>query len=99
MSENHRYALATLVIEVTRTNEFPPHIESKIGPIGYIYENAPRGTIVTNALGNRAMQLVVTDPDQVSYSLCQSMFKNDYLFSKHVTGFQWFFVVDRSQFS
>lgn len=33
--------------------------------IGYIYENAPQNTYVKNALGDVALRLTATDPDQV----------------------------------
>ena len=70
LSANRRYQRATLTITVLPTNRFPPVIKSSTGQfVGYVKENSHRNSFIMDTKGERALRLIVTDPDMVGWFL------------------------------
>ena len=68
-SASRRFQVATLTVRVDSVNEHAPQVRSSTGDwTAYIHENAARGTLVKNSAGTSALQLLVSDRDQVHTS-------------------------------
>ena len=64
---NTRYERALITVTVNPSNEFAPIITSSINSfVGYIAENSPRGTLITDFSGTQFIKLQIIDTDVVS---------------------------------
>lgn len=67
MSERSNYATAELTVTVDAVNEYPPVVTSSLLHFeGFVYENAPKGTFITNKGATKTLKFLARDPDQVN---------------------------------